>query len=68
MEINFIFSLKEGESFSRPLDPIWFERQKNGIAVKETTSNRTIKVIEDGTPTKEVESEIQKILDFYKGA
>lgn len=65
METNFIFSLKEGESYSRPLDPIWFERRKNGIAVRATDTNETLALFPDTMQSEDIEREIKKMLDSY---
>ena len=65
METNFIFSLKEGDSYSRPLDPIWFERRKNGIAVRATATNETLALFPNTMSTEDIETEIKKMLDTY---
>ena len=65
MEINFIFSLKEGESFSRPLDPVWFERNRNGIIVRATDTNETLALFPNTMSTDDIETEIKKMLGTY---
>ncbi len=65
MEINFIFSLKEGESFSRPLDPVWFERNRNGIIVRATDTNETLALFPNTMSTEDIETEIKKMLGTY---
>lgn len=65
IEVHLIYSLSEGESYSRPFDSVYFQRVNGGISVIDTEANQEVEFISDAMPIAEAENRINKILNTF---
>ena len=65
IEVHLIYSLSEGESYSRPFDSVYFQRVNGGISVIDTETNQEVEFISDAMPISEAENRINKIINPF---
>ena len=64
-ELHLIYSLSEGESYSRPFDSVYFMRVKGGISIIDIETNQEVDFLSNTLPIEEAEKIINKILNTF---